>query len=77
MNKLHVSGMKKYKKYGPLVREEIVPGETILYVFRPEDIAEVFKADAGRHPDRSSHKALYKYRKDRPHLYSTSGLLTT
>ncbi|KAJ8669898.1 hypothetical protein QAD02_001157, partial [Eretmocerus hayati] len=77
LKKLHKNGAAKYAKYGPLVREEIVPGEPIVWVFRPEDIAEVFKADLGRWPERRSHKALLKYRLDRRNLYNTGGLIPT
>ncbi|KAH0952125.1 hypothetical protein HN011_010875 [Eciton burchellii] len=75
--KLHVNGLSKLKRYGPLVREEIVPGESIIWVFRPEDITEVLKAEAGLHPERRSHLALLKYRKDKSNVYSTGGLLPT
>ncbi|XP_014221136.1 cytochrome P450 302a1, mitochondrial [Trichogramma pretiosum] len=75
--KLHKNGMMKLCDYGPLVKEEIVPGEPIVWVYQPDDIAEVFKADSGRHPERRSHRALYKYRTDRRHVYNTGGLLPT
>jgi ecdysteroid 25-hydroxylase CYP302A1 len=74
---MHKNGAVKYAKYGPLVREEIVVGEPIVWVFRPEDIAEVFKADTGHYPERRSHRALFKYRKDRSTVYNTGGLLPT
>ncbi|XP_058801359.1 cytochrome P450 302a1, mitochondrial [Phymastichus coffea] len=75
--KLHKNGMSKYEKYGPLVREDIVQGQSTVWVFRPEDIAEVFKADVGRYPERRSHRALHKYRADRPQIYKNGGLLPT
>ncbi|XP_071640318.1 cytochrome P450 302a1, mitochondrial [Temnothorax longispinosus] len=75
--KLHINGLLKKKQYGPLVREEIVPGQSVVWVFRPEDIAEIFKAEAGLHPKRRSHLALLKYRKDRSNVYNTGGLLPT
>jgi len=74
---LHINGLLKLKRYGPLVREEIVPGESVVWVFRPEDIAEIFKAETGLHPERRSHLALFKYRKDRSDIYNTGGLLPT
>lgn len=77
MKKLHKNGAAKYAEYGPLVREEIVVGEPIVWVFRPEDIAEVFKADVARYPERRSHRALFKYRVDRRWIYNTGGLLPT
>ncbi|KAG7210918.1 hypothetical protein KM043_016295 [Ampulex compressa] len=75
--KLYESGVKKLKCYGPVVREDIVPGEPIVWVFRPEDIAEVFKSEAGLHPMRRSHLALLKYRENRENIYNTGGLLPT
>ncbi|KAL0132045.1 hypothetical protein PUN28_000074 [Cardiocondyla obscurior] len=75
--KLHNNGLLKKKQYGPLVREEIVPGQTVVWVFRPEDITEIFKAEVGLHPERRSHLALLKYRKDRSNIYNNGGLLPT
>ncbi|XP_011861130.1 PREDICTED: cytochrome P450 302a1, mitochondrial isoform X2 [Vollenhovia emeryi] len=75
--KLHYNGLLKRKQYGPLVREEIIPGQHMVWVFRPEDIAEIFKAETGLHPKRRSHLALLKYRKDRSNVYNTGGLLPT
>ena len=75
--KLHKNGLAKYLEYGPLVREEIVPNEPIVWVFKPEDIAEVFKADVGHYPERRSHRALFKFRMDRRDVYNTGGLLPT
>ncbi|XP_011263096.1 cytochrome P450 302a1, mitochondrial [Camponotus floridanus] len=75
--KMHTNGLLKLKRYGPLVREEIVPGESVVWVFRPEDIAKIFKAEAGLHPKRRSHLALFKYRKDRSNIYNSGGLIAT
>ncbi|XP_029669358.1 cytochrome P450 302a1, mitochondrial-like [Formica exsecta] len=75
--KLDMNGLLKLKRYGPLVREEIVPGESVVWVFRPEDIAEIFKAEAGLHPKRRSHLALLKYRTDRSNIYNNGGLIST
>ncbi|KAL6261454.1 hypothetical protein P5V15_006546 [Pogonomyrmex californicus] len=73
---LHTNGILRLKRYGPLVREEIL-GQPIIYVYQPEDIAEIFKAEIGLHPERRSHLALLKYRKDRNNVYNTGGLLPT
>ncbi|XP_032676874.1 cytochrome P450 302a1, mitochondrial [Odontomachus brunneus] len=75
--RLHTTGLLKLKRYGPLVREELVPGVTTVWVFRPEDIASVLQAEAGLYPERRSHLALLKYRKDRSDIYNTGGLLPT
>ena len=42
-DRLHWNGKKKYDKFGPLVRESIVPGVDILWLYRPEDIKDMFK----------------------------------
>ncbi|CAK9801790.1 Cytochrome P450 302a1, mitochondrial [Anthophora plagiata] len=75
--KLYSSGKKKLKNFGPLVREEIIPNVNVVWIYRPEDIAEIFKAESGLHPERRSHLALLKYRKDRADIYNTGGLLPT
>ncbi|KAL6423541.1 hypothetical protein ACFW04_010238 [Cataglyphis niger] len=75
--KLDMNGLLKLKRYGPLVREEIVPGESVVWVFRPEDIAKIFKAETGLHPKRRSHLALLKYRTDRSNIYNNGGLIAT
>ncbi|KAK1120079.1 hypothetical protein K0M31_012803 [Melipona bicolor] len=74
---LYETGRKRLKQFGPLVREEIVPNVNVVWVFRPEDIAEIFKAESGLYPERRSHLALLKYRKDRTDIYNTGGLLPT
>ncbi|XP_060823545.1 cytochrome P450 302a1, mitochondrial isoform X1 [Bombus pascuorum] len=74
---LYESGKRKLEQFGPLVREEIVPNVNLVLVYRPEDIAEIFKAESSLHPERRSHLALLKYRKDRTDVYNTGGLLPT
>lgn len=76
VKRLHIIGKKKFMAYGPLVREKVL-GQTIVWVFRPEDIAEIFKSEYGKIPARRSHLALYKYRTDRKEIYKTGGLLPT
>ncbi|GLH06953.1 Venom serine protease Bi-VSP [Gryllus bimaculatus] len=75
-DRLHRNGMLKLQEFGPLVREEIVPGTNIVWVFTPQDIETVFRCE-GRYPFRRSHLAVDKYRKDRPDLYNSGGLLPT
>ncbi|XP_049767021.1 cytochrome P450 302a1, mitochondrial [Schistocerca cancellata] len=75
-DRLHRNGMKKLKKYGKLVKEEIVPGVNVVWVFDPSDIETVFKSE-GRYPERRSHLAVEKYRRERPEIYSNGGLLPT
>lgn len=72
---LHKAGEDKYKKYGAIVRETMVPGQDIVWLYDPKDIATLLnERDC---PQRRSHLALAQYRKQRPHLYKTTGLLPT
>ncbi|XP_019873428.1 cytochrome P450 302a1, mitochondrial [Aethina tumida] len=73
---LHHNGFKKYKKYGEVVREEIVPGVNVVWLFNPRDIETMFRNE-GKYPQRRSHLALEKYRLDRPNVYNSGGLLPT
>ncbi|XP_072766789.1 cytochrome P450 302a1, mitochondrial [Anoplolepis gracilipes] len=75
--KLRMNGLLKLKRYGPLVREEIIPGTVVVWVFQPEDIAKIFKAETNFHPERRSHLGLLKYRTDRSNIYNNGGLIAT
>lgn len=77
-DEVHKSGMKKYKRWGSIVKETMVPGVDIVWLFDPNDIAKVLNnAGPGMYPQRKSHLGLEKYRIDRPHIYKTAGLLPT
>ncbi|KAH8298625.1 hypothetical protein KR018_003279 [Drosophila ironensis] len=73
--RLHQAGQDKYDKYGAIVREIIVPGQDIVWLYDPRDIASLLnERDC---PQRRSHLALAEYRKKRPEVYKTTGLLPT
>ncbi|XP_058462813.1 cytochrome P450 302a1, mitochondrial [Malaya genurostris] len=75
---LHESGREKFEKYGPIVREIMVPGQNIVWLYDPDDIAVVLNDKTpGIYPARRSHLALAKYRRDRPNVYRTAGLLAS
>lgn len=74
--KLETTGLKKYKKFGSIVKEEIAPGVNIVWLYDPNDIEHLFRNE-GIYPRRRSHLALEKYRLDKPHVYNTGGLLPT
>lgn len=75
---VHKSGLDKYQKYGDIVKETILPGVDVVWLFDPNDIAKVLNnAGPDMYPQRKSHLGLEKYRKDRPHIYRTGGLLPT
>ncbi|CAH1104790.1 unnamed protein product [Psylliodes chrysocephalus] len=75
-DELHYNGYKKYNSFGSLVREEIVPGVNVVWLFDPNDIETMFRHE-GKYPQRRSHLALEKYRLDRPNVYNSGGLLPT
>lgn len=75
-SRLHHAGRLKLQQFGPIVRERFPGNVSVLYLFDPEDI-ETMYAKEGRYPWRRSHTALQKYRLDRPHMFSTGGLLPT
>lgn len=72
---LHKAGYDKYQRYGTIVKERIVPGEDIVWIYDPKDIATLLNEKD--YPMRRSHLALEKYRNDRPHIYRSAGLLPT
>uniref|UniRef100_A0A6E8VP05 Cytochrome P450 n=1 Tax=Anopheles coluzzii TaxID=1518534 RepID=A0A6E8VP05_ANOCL len=77
-DELHRSGEDKYRQYGSIVRETMVPGQDIVWLYEPDDVATVLDdRTPGMYPSRRSHTALEKYRKDRPNVYRTAGLLPT
>lgn len=75
-SELHHNGFKKYLKYGPVIREDIVPGVSLVWLFDPSDIEIMFRHE-GKYPQRRSHLALEKFRLDRPNVYNSGGLLPT
>lgn len=75
-DRLHHNGLEKFRLYGPIVREEIVPGVNLVWIFKPEDI-EILYRNEGRYPERRSHLALQKYRLSKSEIYNTGGLLPT
>ena len=73
LDSLHLNAFKNQAKYGDLVRESIIGSHSILHVFDPQDIRMVLRS-IGKHPQRRSHRALMKYRLDRPSKYNSGGL---
>ena len=60
--KLHQNGLQKYLQYGPVVKEEIISGLPIIWIYDPVDVEALKKAE-GKFPSRRSHLALEHYRK--------------
>lgn len=74
--RLYRNGLSKLEEFGPVVKEEIVSGLPIIWIYDPEDIKAMFQAE-GKYPSRRSHLALEHYRKSKPDVYSNGGLLPT
>ena len=34
--RLHQAGLAKYKEFGPVVREEVLPGVNVVWLFHPQ-----------------------------------------
>ena len=34
--RLHKAGLAKYKEFGPVVREEVLPGVNVVWLFHPQ-----------------------------------------
>lgn len=74
-HKMHHSNMKKFKKYGPIVKEQVTGSDPyILNVFDPNDFEKVFRYES-KNPSRRSHIALEYYRMNKRDKYNTGGLL--
>lgn len=73
LSKLHRTYAKMYEEYGPIVREKVFGDRVLVHVYDPKDMITVYKNE-GRLPERRSHRALAKYRMDRPELYNCPGL---
>ena len=74
--RLYETGLAKYKAFGPVVKERIGSNPPILWIFDPADMKTLYNIK-DEFPGRTSHLALEKYRKDKPLLYSSGGLLPT
>lgn len=55
----------------------MLPGVSIVWLYDPNNIAQIFNDGPGNYPCRRSHLAVEKYRKDRPKIYNCGGLLPT
>ena len=74
--RLQSCGLKKYAEFGPVVKEKVFGGLSIVWLFHPDDIKTLFENE-GKYPSRRSHLALKKYRKEKPEFYNNGGLLPT
>lgn len=44
-DRLRENGLLKLRQYGQLVREDIVPGVSVVWVYTPEDIETVYRCE--------------------------------
>ncbi|XP_077540798.1 cytochrome P450 302a1, mitochondrial-like isoform X3 [Haemaphysalis longicornis] len=73
LTRMHRNAQRLLDQYGPLVREVVVGDRVVVHVFDPRDMEHVFRNE-GRFPARLSHRALLKYRRERPDVYGSGGL---
>ncbi|KAG8201508.1 hypothetical protein JTE90_011184 [Oedothorax gibbosus] len=69
----HESQLKKFERYGPIVREEIAPGYYMVHLFDPKDM-EVVSRNEGKNPKRDFFVAMRMMRESNPEVYSTAGV---
>ena len=42
---LHKNAFDRFKQFGPIIREDLLPGITIVHLFNVEDIKTLFKSE--------------------------------
>ncbi|XP_054723171.1 ecdysone 20-monooxygenase-like [Uloborus diversus] len=73
LSNLHESSFDKFRRYGPVVREEFQWRRPVVHLFRPEDFQTVFQHQ-GRYPVRPVSEFVQHYRLSNPDKYDTPGL---
>ena len=73
---MYVPNLIVYISFISVVKEKVLGGLTIVWLFHPDDIKTLFENE-GKYPSRRSHLALEKYRKEKPEFYNNGGLLPT
>ncbi|GFY47387.1 ecdysone 20-monooxygenase, partial [Trichonephila inaurata madagascariensis] len=76
LTNIYESHEDKYRRYGPIVREEFEWGKPVVHLFDPDDFEKVFRYQ-GRYPIRRISDFLVHYRRNRPEKYSSAGLANT
>uniref|UniRef100_A0A1W7RAQ8 Putative cytochrome P450 301a1, mitochondrial n=1 Tax=Hadrurus spadix TaxID=141984 RepID=A0A1W7RAQ8_9SCOR len=71
--KLHEASILKYKKFGPISRENITGSYQAVLVYDPKDMEKVFRQE-GKYPSRPGLEILAIYRSMRPDWYKSGGL---
>ena len=73
ITKLHEANLDKFKKYGPIAKEEFQWGKPIVHLFDPNDFEKVFR-NQGKYPNRPPNEFVRFYRESRPDRYPGIGL---
>lgn len=74
LESLHEANVDKYRCYGKIFREEFQWGVPFVQVYDPVDIATVLRSQ-GRFPLRPVNEAAVLFRKSRPDVYGSVGLV--
>lgn len=74
--KLHEANLDKYRRYGPIVKEEYQWRRPVVHLFKPEDFETVFRHQ-GKYPLRPVSEFLKHYRLNNPHKYDNAGLVNS
>ncbi|UYV71276.1 CYP302A1 [Cordylochernes scorpioides] len=71
--RFHHSSMKLYRQYGPVVAAEIGTYRSMVHLFNPKDIENVFRLE-GRYPNRTFADVFQHYREKRKEMFPNPGL---
>ncbi|GFY48082.1 cytochrome P450 27C1 [Trichonephila inaurata madagascariensis] len=71
--KIHEAYARWCKEHGNVVKEVFNGGGSCIHLYHEEDIGEVYKRSPEM-PIRNSHQVLARYRRDRPHIFTSVGL---
>ncbi|GAB6023689.1 hypothetical protein CHUAL_008451 [Chamberlinius hualienensis] len=72
-DRLHEVFLSKFREYGPVIKE-VHKKQAIVSIYNPEDIFKVLYSSQ-KDPTRLSHYALLHFRRSRPDLFASGGLV--
>ncbi|CAL1269136.1 unnamed protein product [Larinioides sclopetarius] len=70
---MYKSNEDKFRRYGPIMKEEFQWGKPVVQLFDPLDFEKVFLKQGG-HPLRRIMEFVVHYRRNRPEKYDSAGL---
>ncbi|RWS27086.1 cytochrome P450-like protein [Leptotrombidium deliense] len=71
--KMHEANVDKFRRYGPIVKEEFQWKKPVVIVFEPQDFETILRYQ-GKYPVRPPNEFVCKYRKDNADRYTTVGV---